>query len=50
MNIALAGTTCGQLLTLFKFTFGYPESQESKERVKTTGRAGEAFQDQGGIA
>ena len=34
MNIALAGTTCGQLLTLFEFTFGYPESQESKERAK----------------
>ena len=34
MNVALAGTTCGQLLTLFKFTFRYPKSQESKERAK----------------
>ena len=34
MNIALAGTTCGQILTLFEFVFGYPESQESKERGK----------------
>ena len=34
MNIALAGTTCGQLLTLFKFPFEYPKSQESKEREK----------------
>ena len=34
MNVALAGTACGQLLTLFEFTFGYPESQESKERAK----------------
>ena len=34
MNIVLAGTTCGQLLTLFKFAFGYPKSQESKERAK----------------
>ena len=34
MNIALAGTACGQILTLFEFTFGYPESQESKERGK----------------
>ena len=34
MNIMLAGTACGQILTLFKFAFGYPESQESKERGK----------------
>ena len=34
MNIALAGTACGQLLTLFEFPLGYPESQESKERAK----------------
>ena len=34
MNVALAGTTCGQLLTLFEFAFGYPKSQESKERAK----------------
>ena len=34
MNIALAGTTCGQILTLFEFVCGYPESQESKERGK----------------
>ena len=34
MNIALAGTTCGQILTLFEFTFNYPGSQESKERGK----------------
>ena len=31
MNIALAGTACGQILTLFEFAFGYPESKESKE-------------------
>ena len=34
MNIALAGTACSQILTLFEFVFGYPESQESKERSK----------------
>ena len=34
MNVALAGTACGQLLTLFEFSFGYPESQESKEKAK----------------
>ena len=34
MNIVLSGTTCGQILTLFEFAFGYPESQESKERGK----------------
>ena len=34
MNIALVGTACGQLLTLFEFTFGYPKSQESKDRAK----------------
>ena len=32
MNIALAGTTCSQILTLFKFAFRYPKSKESKER------------------
>ena len=34
MNIALANTAYGQILTLFEFTFSYPESQESKERGK----------------
>ena len=34
MNIMLAGTARGQILTLFEFAFGYPESQESKERGK----------------
>ena len=34
MNIALAGTACGQLLTLFEFTFGYPESKELKDKTK----------------
>ena len=34
MNIALAGTACGQILTLFEFAFGYPESEESKARGK----------------
>ena len=32
MNIALAGTACGQILTLFEFAFRYPESEESKTR------------------
>ena len=32
MNIAFAGTACGQILTLSEYTFGYPESQESKKR------------------
>ena len=31
MNIALVGTACGQILTLFEFAFGYPESKELKE-------------------
>ena len=34
MNVALAETACGQLLTLFEFAFRYPESQESMERAK----------------
>ena len=34
MNIALAGTACGQILILCEFAFGYPQSQESKERGK----------------
>ena len=34
MNLALARTACRQILTLFKFAFGYPESKESKERGK----------------
>ena len=31
MNIVLVGTACGQIFTLFKFAFAYPESKESKE-------------------
>ena len=31
MNVALAGTACGQILSLFKYAFSYPELQESKE-------------------
>ena len=34
MNIALAGTACCQILTLFEFAFGYLESKESKGRGK----------------
>ena len=34
MNVAIAGTTCGQLLSLFEFTFGYPKSKGSKDRAK----------------
>ena len=34
MNIVLAGTACGQILTLFEFAFGYPESKELKEHEK----------------
>ena len=34
MNLALVGTACGQLLSIFKFAFGYPESQDSKDRGK----------------
>ena len=34
MNLALAGTACGQLLSIFEFAFGYPESQESKDWSK----------------
>ena len=34
MNIVLAGTACSQLFTLFEFTFGYPESQEFKDRAE----------------
>ena len=34
MNIALAGTACGQLLSVMEFAFGYPESQESKDRAQ----------------
>ena len=31
MNVALAGTACGQILSLFEYAFGYPESKESRE-------------------
>ena len=34
MNKALVGTACGQLLTLFEFAFGYPQSKEFKDRAK----------------
>ena len=34
MNVALAGTACGQLLSVLEFAFGYPESQESKDRAQ----------------
>ena len=34
MNVALAGMACGQILSLFEYAFGYPESQESKEQGK----------------
>ena len=34
MNVALAGTACGQLLSIMEFAFGYPESQESKDRAQ----------------
>ena len=34
MNVALAGTACGQLLSVLEFAFGYPESQESKTRAQ----------------
>ena len=35
MNVDLVGTTCGQLLSVMEFAFGYPESQESKDWAKT---------------
>ena len=34
MNVALAGTACSQILSLFEYAFGYPESQELKEQGK----------------
>ena len=34
MNVALAGTACGQLLSVMEFAFGYLESQESKDRAQ----------------
>ena len=34
MNLAFAGTACGQILTLFESAFRYPENKESKERGK----------------
>ena len=34
MNLALAGMACRQLLSIFESAFGYPESQESKDRGK----------------
>ena len=33
-NIALAGTTCGNLLSLIEDAYGYPESKESILRGK----------------
>ena len=37
MNVALAGTACGQILSLFEYAFGYPKLQESKEQGKELG-------------
>ena len=34
MNVALVGTVCGQILSLFEYAFGYPSSQKLKERGK----------------
>ena len=34
MNVALAGTACGQLLSVMEFAFSYPESQESKDQAQ----------------
>ena len=34
MNVALAGTASGQLLSVMGFAFSYPESQESKDRAQ----------------
>ena len=34
MNLALAGTACGQLLSILEFAFRYPKSKEGKERGK----------------
>ena len=34
MNVALAGTACGQLLPVMEFAFSYPESQESKDQAQ----------------
>ena len=34
MNLALAEMACRQLLSIFEFAFGYPESQESKDQGK----------------
>ena len=34
MNVALAGTACGQLLSVMEFAFGYPESQESRDQAQ----------------
>ena len=34
MNVALAGMACGQILSLFEYTFSYPESQESKDQLQ----------------
>ena len=34
MNVALAGTACGQLLSIMEFAFSYPESQESKDQAQ----------------
>ena len=43
MNIALAGTACGQIPTLFEFVFSYPESEESKERGRQLEELGRHF-------
>ena len=44
MDIALAGTTCSQLLTLFEFAFSYPKSQELKDRAKQLKELGRHFE------
>ena len=33
-NVALAGTVCGNLLSLIENAYGYPESRQSIERGK----------------
>ena len=44
MNVALAGTACGQLLSVMEFAFSYPESQESKDRAQQLGELERKFE------
>ena len=45
MNVALAGTACGQLLSVMEFAFGYPESKDRAQQLEEFERKFESDDD-----